>query len=309
MIPPNTQIDRVYSLIIGTEGEAVEINNLNIKFKVIKTSSNKDKKNSAQIEIYNLAESTRKKLEKDYIQVSLSVGYAHTELTTLFSGQVINITSSKVRPFLSKKSGADIITTLELSELYDVVNGTHVSKIVPAGKTVGDAIREIAASMPDGVLSVQMNGRGIQEVLPDGYPLSGNPIHLLDQISSAYNIEWQIDNKMLLVSDVDGTFDNRDKALVPKIGQMSGLIDAPEYINEDAKRIRREVQGKTAKHTSPKANALKLKILLNPTIVAGSIIKLEFADLTGYYKVSEVTHTGEFRGTPWYSELRIEESI
>lgn len=309
MIPPNTQIDRVYSLIVGTENDAVEINNLQIKFKVIKTSSNKDKKNSAQVEIYNLSEENRKKLEKDYIQVSLSVGYAHTEMVTLFTGQVVNVTSAKLRPFLSKKSGADIITTLELSELYDVMNGTHVSKIVPAGKTVGDAIQEVAKTMPKDVLSTQMNGIGVKEVLPDGYPLSGSPSHILDKISSDYNIEWQIDNKMLLISDVDGSFENKNKALVPKIGQMSGMIDSPEYINEDAKRLRREVQGKTKKHTNPKANALKLKILLNPTIVAGSIIRLEYADLSGYYKVSEVTHTGDFRGTSWYSELRIEETL
>ena len=302
------QRDRIYSLIVGTAEDAVEINNLQIKFDVVKTKSNKDKKNTAKVEIYNLSEERRKKLEQDFIQVSLKVGYAHTGLSTLFTGQVVNVSNAKVKPFLSKKSGADIITTLEITELYEELNGTQVSKLVPAGKTVGDAIREVVKAMPS-IGSVQMNGRGINTPLPDGYPLSGNPVHILDRISSDYHIDWQIDNKTLLISDVDGSFENKDKTLVPKIGQMSGLIESPEYVNEEAKRLRREVAGKTKKYKNPKENSLKIKILLNPTIVAGSVFKLEFGEITGFYIVSEVRHKGGYRDNDWYSEILATQKI
>lgn len=302
------QRDRIYSLIVGTEKEAVEITNLQVKFKVVKTSSNKDKKNSAQVEIYNLSEEWRKKLEQDFIQVALKVGYAHTGMSTLFTGQVVNNTTSRIRPFLSKKSGPDIITTLEITELYEELNATQVSKLVPAGKTVGDAIKEVAKTMKS-IQSVQMNGQGINITLLDGYPLSGNPVHILDKISTDYGINWQIDNKTLLISDSDGSFENKDKNLVPVIGEMSGLIDSPEYVNEEAKRLRREVAGKTKKYKNPKPNSLKIKILLNPTLVAGSVFKLDFGEISGFYVISEVTHKGGYRDNDWYSEILAVEKL
>ena len=36
----------------------------------------------------------------------------------------------------------------------------------------------------------------------------------------------------------------------------------------------------------------------------GDIIKLEDTLITGYYKVTDMRHTGDWRGASWYSELR-----
>ena len=301
------QKDRIYSLIVGTKEDAVEINNLQIKFDVKKTSSNKDAKNSASIEIYNLSEDRRKRLEEPYVQVSLAVGYASTGLVNLFTGQVVNISSGKVKPFLSKKSGGDIITKLDIDEFYEELNGRVVSKIVPAGNTVGDAINSVAESVPE-VIRVQMAGEGIKKQLPDGYPLAGSPKEMFDEISLTYDLDWQIDQSTLYISDRTGSFTESTDG-VPLLGQMSGLLEAPEFINEEAKRLRRKVSGKPPATTEDKKNALKFKILMNAAIVAGSYVKLDFADLTGYYKVSEVKHKGDFRGQDWYSELRCEEKI
>jgi hypothetical protein len=40
------QKNRIYSLIVGTKTDAVEITNLQIKFEVTKTSDNREKKKS-----------------------------------------------------------------------------------------------------------------------------------------------------------------------------------------------------------------------------------------------------------------------
>ena len=48
----------------------------------------------------------------------------------------------------------------------------------------------------------------------------------------------------------------------------------------------------------------QFKTLLNPDIVPGDIIKLEDTLITGYYKVTDMRHTGDWRGASWYSELR-----
>lgn len=301
------QRNRIYSLVVGTKEDAVEVNNLQIKFKVVKTSSNKDKKNSAYIEIYNLSEERRNKLESDYITVSLSVGYTDTGLSNLFTGQVVSVRSSKLEGTRIRRQGTEIITKLDVDELYTQLNGVTLSEIVPAGKTVKDAIKSIATKM-EGVTQHTIEGEKVKALLVDGYPLSGTPRLNLDKISRDYGIDWQIDGGTLYVSDDDGSFTKNDSG-VPLIGQFSGLIDRPEYINEEAKRVRRAVQGKTPKNIKPKENAIKFKILLNASIVAGSIIKLEFEGLTGYYKVTEVTHEGDFRSNEWYSTLICTERV
>jgi hypothetical protein len=300
------QKDRVYSLIVGTEDDAVEINNLQIKFKVEKTSSNKDKKNTAYVEIYNLSEDRRVKLEEDYVQVSLSVGYADTQILPLFQGQVKNITSSRLNNFLTKRQGTELVTRLDIDELYTVLNGMPLSDVVPSGKTVKDVITRVIKDIPE-VTRQEMAGEAINQTLPNGYPMNGTPRQVLDNLSRDYDLEWQIDGGVLYVSDVGGSY-SKDKDSVFSLGQMSGLIDRPQYINEEAKRLRRLKAGRKSQK-EPKKNSIRFKILLNPAITAGSIVYLDFEELTGYYKVDEIIHEGDFRGNDWYSTLICTEKV
>ena len=303
------QKDRVYSLVVGNEDGAVEIKDLQIRFSVTKTSDNTDSKNKARVEIYNLTPERRKALEEDYVRVSLKVGYYETELVELFSGEVINVSSSKtdIKRFNTKRQNTDLITVLDIDELYTDLNNRTVSSLVPAGKTVRDVILEIVKDIPS-VTRHEMNGQAIQINLPDGYPLIGTPRQSLDKLAKDYGLEWQIDNGVLYVADYDGTFsDNKDS--VPKLGQMSGLIERPEFLNPDAKRLRKKDGDKKTKNKNVKKKTIRFKILLNPSIIAGSIVYLDFEDLSGYYKVSEVKHEGDYRGQLWYSTLYCEEKI
>lgn len=315
------QKDRVYSLVVGDKEDAVEINNLQIKFSVTKTSSNADKKNKATVEIYNLSESRRKALEKDYVQVELRVGYAELEMETLFTGQVVNISNSRVHKILSKKDGANVVTKLEIDELYTSLNHSLKSKIVPEGSTVREVILSLISDIPE-VTRHEMNGNAIERVVEDGYPIHGAPKSVLDNLSKTYDIEWSIDSGVLYVSDRFKSY-MKDTSKVPLIGQMSGLIEAPEFVSSGEKRKRQSVKvnttsGDTAdvepsqeakKKGNTRKDSLKMKILLNPALIAGSIFKLDFGDLTGYYKIDEVTHKGDFRGRDWYSEIMCSEKL
>lgn len=302
------QRSRIYSLIVGTEDRAVKFNNtLNISFKCVKSSNNKDRKNEASIDIYNLSPETRKLLEEPYVQVQLQVGYKDDDdLITLFTGQVTNISSSKIAPSLTTRKGATLVTRLDIEELYEALNNTAVASTVPVGKTVREAILEAIKSMPE-VTRHELGGKNINRVLLDGASLNGTPRKVLDKLSRENNIEWQIDQGVLYVADIGGTYsDNKDS--VPLIGQMSGLIDRPEFINEDNRRFQRAAraaeEGVTPpKEKNPKQNSLRIKTLLNPRVKAGGIIKLEFEDLSGYYKVDSVEYVGEYRGNEWYSTL------
>lgn len=292
------QKDRIYSLIVGTEEDAVLIQDLQIKFKITKSSNNKDKKNDAYVEIYNLSPERRKALESDYVQVALSVGYVDTGLKPLFSGQVVNASTTKIDKFLTKRENTDLVTRLNIDELYTQMNGRAIRGLVPAGKTIKDVILHVVKDMKE-VTTYNIGGEGVKRSLVDGYPVSGTPRQVLDDLSRAYDIEWQIDGGVLTVSDQEGTYtENTNDVYV--IGQMSGLIERPEFNSGDTKKVKKDGSKKKGKKIK---DALKMKILLNPEITAGSIIKLEFEDLTGFYKVNEVIHEGDYRGNVWTSTI------
>lgn len=292
------QRDRIYSLIVGPEGESVEINNLQIKFEVVKTSSNKDKKNKAVIRIYNLSEERQRALESDYVNVQFSVGYRDTGLIPLFAGQVVNIDSKRSGDTFTEKENTDTVTKIELDTFFVELNTTQLSKIIPAGKTVRDVILGITKDVPE-ITRQEMNGKGIERVVEDGYPLAGTPRQMLDELSNTYNIEWQIDGETLFVQDREGTYSDNIEG-VYSFGQFSGLIERPYRKADDSKKLKTkkgEPKQRKAKDT------VQFKILLNPSVVAGSIIHLDYREFTGYYKVNEVKHSGDFMSDQWYSEL------
>lgn len=301
------QVDRIYSLIVGDSESAVEINNLQVRFTVTKSSDNADSKNKASVEVFNLSEATRKSLEKDYIQVRLDVGYARIGLVTLFTGQVVNISNSKVKPLFSSRSGMDIVTKFEVDELYTTLNHTAQSKVVPEGATVKDIILTLINDIPE-VTRHEMSGEKIKITLPDGYPIHGTPMQVLNRVSRTFDIEWQIDGGVLYVSDKFKSY-MTDTSKVPLISQMSGLIEAPEFVSNGDKRTRQSANKLNRVSGQDKKDSLKMKILLNPTLVAGSYFKLEFEDLSGYYKIDEVTFRGDYRGNDWYSEVVCSEKI
>lgn len=298
------QVNRVYSLVVGTQEKAIEITNLQMTFEVTKTSSNKDKKNNATVEIYNLKEEHQKLLEERYVTVRLKVGYAGVvgdseDLPVLFSGQVVDNETKKDHTSRSSRKGVDIVTRLVIDEFFVELNSKQISKTISSGLKVRDAITNLADEMPE-ITRREIAGNAVEIELPDGYPLTGTPRQILDDLSSTYPLEWQIDGGVLYVSDRDGTYVKTTEG-VPLIGEFSGMVGRPEFKSANVRRIKRKNKHKSTDHIV--SDSIQLKILLNPTLTAGSVIKLQWGDLDGYYKINEVKHSGDYRGANWYSDL------
>ncbi|MNL75469.1 hypothetical protein D3C87_2012800 [compost metagenome] len=84
------------------------------------------------------------------------------------------------------------------------------------------------------------------------------------------------------------------------ISRSSGLIDLPYFVQGDVRR---------KKDDKAKKAGVQVKILLNPEIVPGSIVKIEDENFNGFYKVSSLRSYGEWRGNDWYTDLRLEQKI
>jgi len=283
------QRNRVYSLIVGdaASGNALEIHDLQVTFDISKSTNNKNRTNSAAIEIYNLSDDNLKVLDVDYPAAVFSAGYLDTGgVKRLFSGQVNNVST--------RKSGTDRVTQITLGTGYTDLNHQVLSEVVPPGRDVRTAVESLRKSI--GADRGVYNGTNLNSPIIYGYPLNGTPKDMLDELSEKYNLDWQLEEGVLYVHDNDrGNSENFNEAYV--ISKYTGLIELPYRVSGDRKRSKKD---------KAKKPGVQMKILLNSDIRAGDIIKIEDTLFNGWFKVTDLRHTGGWRSPNWYTEIRAE---
>lgn len=281
------QKDRSYYIQVGdsAKGVGLEITNSSqISFDVSKSSSNRNRTNSATIEIYNLSDESLKVIDVDYPYIMLKAGYLDIGVEEIISGQVTNVST--------RKNGTDRITQLIVGSAYTELNHTLLSKTFPPGSTTRQVYQECANKL--GINKTVFNSVNIDSPLLNGYPMSGSCRAVLDELSNKNQHQWQVDGDVLYVHDADrGSSEKFELAYV--VSKYTGLIENAYRVSGE---ITRSNKDKVKKH------GVQFKMLLNPYIVAGSIIKLEDTLINGWYKVDSLRHSGSWRETEWYTEVQ-----
>ncbi len=287
----NVQVNRWYELTIGDGKtfEAIVITPpIGLSFSVEKSSSGLKKQNSGEIEIYNLPEDTLKVLQGDYPVAFLKVGYEQGDIITILKGEVISVST--------RKQGADKVTQILIGSGYVELNHNTISAVVPEGKSVKEVIETLQKEMT-GISKGVFSGFNINSKVLYGYSMSGTARETLDNLCRTYHLDYNIDNDILYVHDADGTTDE-NYSLAPLIDESSGLIDLPYEAKVTTGKAKKSIDNKSGVH---------FKILLNPTLQAGSIIRLESETITGWFKISDLRHYGGNRVNDWYTECKCED--
>lgn len=281
------QRNRQYKLIIGDSrsGDALEIDQLQVTFDISKSTNNKNRTNSATIEVTNLSEESLKVLDTDYPAAVFEAGYLDMGgPKRLFAGQVTNVST--------RKSGTDIVTSITMGSGYTFLNHETLSDVVPPGNNVQDAIEKLRKAI--GADRGVYNGTNLNNEIIYGYPLSGTPKEMLDELAEKYQLDWQLDDGVLYVHDNDRAATEQFQ-LAYVISPFTGLIERPYRVSGDRRRSKKD---------KAKKPGVQLKILLNPEIKAGDIIQIEEGLLKGWYKVDSIRHTGGWRSEAWYTEIK-----
>lgn len=282
------QKNRAYELIIGdyNSGEGLLIDSsLQVTFDISKAASNKDKTNSAAIEIYNLSDESIKLLDTDYPAAVFSAGYLDIGIKRLFSGQVTNVST--------RKNGADRVTQIQMGSGYTELNHQVLSQLVAPGRTVQDVAEDIRKNLP-GVSRGVYNGTNLNNQVIYGYPLMGTPKEMLDELSDKYALDWQVDGDVLYVHNKDRA-SSEDFANAFVVNRETGLINNAYRVSGDMRRSKKD---------KIKKQSTQWTMLLNPEVQAGTIIKLEDTFVSGWYKVDSLRHYGGFRDTAWYTDVQ-----
>lgn len=281
------QLNRQYRLTIGDykTGNGLLIEDLQVTFDISKSTNNKNRTNSATIEVYNLSEESLKVLDTDYPAAIFEAGYLDTGgPKRLFAGQVTNVST--------RKSGPDIVTQITMGSGYTALNHETLSDLVPPGNNVKDAIEKLRKAI--GADRGVYNGTNLNNEIIYGYPLAGTPKEMLDELAEKYQLDWQLDDGVLYVHDNDRAATEQFQ-LAYVISPFTGLIERPYRVSGDRRRSKKD---------KVKKPGVQMKILLNPEIKAGDIIQIEEGLLKGWYKVDSIRHSGSWRGDNWETTIK-----
>lgn len=266
----------------------IEIRDLKIVFNIEKNLVGYP--NKANIKIHNLNENSRNRIKEEGINLELYAGYEDTNVSLIFSGDIINVVHQKI--------GTEWITEIFAGDGTRVLNTATINKTFAAGVDTEQIYNDLTKQL-DGVTKGITQGlknclTGKRSLLR-ALQLSGNVKDWLDKISIDCGFEYSLN---------DGVIETTQKGAplsdVPPIviNQSSGMIGSPE---------RTEV-------------GINVKNLLLPELKLARTIRVEsisqrlnignlfFREIEpirnqGVYRIDKIIHLGDNRGNQWESNI------
>lgn len=267
--------NRAYSVSIAAPNNTIALqygtlgNNpapLRVKFDINKIGGTSNK---SKIELYNLSAQSRQTFKVGYL-VQLEAGY--NGLTRiLFAGNILNS--------ISKRNGADIITSLECGDGEASITFASYDQSYPAGVTLVQILEDLTKALSLNVGSVL----GIPQVTYNkGFTTHGSVRDALDKLLPPNGLEWNVNNGAVNIIPIDKH--NGQSAIV--LSKATGMIGVPSKGNDFTQA------------TS----------LLNPQLVPGVPVQLisDTSSLNGFYKIRRSHFEGDSHEKKWEVSLEMD---
>ena len=253
-------------LIINPGG--INRHDIKIEFSVSKSISSSA--NSAEISIYNLTESHRNGIGKEFDAITLEAGYMPPD----DDGNVGVIFTGAVRDVEHRRDGADIITTISCGDGDKALRRATISKSYPRGTPVKTVVEDIYKELEkEGVKRGEWKFPDDVEnkTFKRPYAACGSCAREMDTIGRGNGFYWSIQNETMEIIPGDG-FVGGVVLLTPQ----TGLIGTPAITD----------------------NGVRATALLNPAIRPNRRVRIisETLDMNAsdsIYRVSEVTYRGD----------------
>lgn len=241
------------------------LDQIKIEFSISKSISSSA--NTADITIYNLSESTRNGMGKEFDAITLEAGY-------LDEGNVGVIFKGAVRDVEHRREGPNIKTIISCGDGDTALRRATISKSFPAGTPVKDVVDELAKQMEAQGLAKgefkypeAMEGKTFKRP----YAVCGSCAREMDVIGRGNGFYWNSNNETLEIIPGDGFVGG-----VVLITPETGMIGTPSLTD----------------------NGVRVSALLNPEVRPNRRVQLKSQTLEmnakdGMYRVSTVTYSGD----------------
>lgn len=271
---------------------------LRVSFEVQKDAGKEP--NKAKIGIYNLSDATRKRIEKEDLEVNLYAGYEKdVGPVCVFKGTVSHAST--------KDEQGDSVTTIEAADGKKPIRDSYCSLSYKPGTSAKVILNRCANEM--GLPLVYGDGVDSLESYPNGYSFVGRAADAITEICDAQGLSWSIQNNIIQVIKAGGTATNRGLVF----SAYTGLIGTPERLvkannNPDKETGKRKRKAKAEKEKPTKRSGWKIRTLLSPTVMPGEKVKVESRVITGWFRVERIQHSGDYMGDYWVSEMELVEN-
>lgn len=298
-VPENGQYGRKVSLLLVEGEKALDLSDFHIRFET--AQQDEESPNNCTIRVYNLSETTIKKVREEYSRVVLQAGYMNAPFGVIFDGTIKQFRIGREN---------NITTYLDIlaADGDEAYNWAVVRQSLAAGSSHSDRVNAIIKEMtPKGVTAGKIIYPDTGGVLPRGKVLFGYAKGAMRQVVRTMGSTWSIQNGKVNIIPLDSYLPGEAVVLT----SATGLIGRPEQTQD----------------------GIKARCLLNPKIIVGGTVKIDnksinqtvnrdanappgpaynqyagvqmLASVTadGLYRVYVAEHVGNNRGLEWYTNI------
>lgn len=266
---------RIITTEFAVRGGLKRFENISCKFRIEKYMG--AVMNKANIDIANLAREDVEYLTtytsyalavQQRKRIRISAGYEGQDVALLFDGDI-----SEALPTMPP----DVwLKCQAISGYYN--NQTLLTKSIDSPTSVKQLALNIANT-----LGLELDWRASSEKTIGSFNYIGGGTKLIDEFNRMGNfIAFEEDGKLKVVDNINKA--ERVASSAKVLSEDSGLIDMPQ----------------------PNALGLSAKMLLDPTVVCGSYVKLESKRIpaaNGFYEVYKLAHEGSLREESFYTSI------
>jgi hypothetical protein len=290
-MPGNREWFRVVELVVGAQGQGIDVANLRVHFEIIKSVDATP--NTATIKVYNLHPRNVELIRDVYKDVFLNAGY-YGAVSQIFGGNIQYVSYYRDK--------ADTITEITGADGDRDYRHAYINHTLAAGSNDMDVVRACVGTMAKTRLANETDAQVTTNKRLRGKVLQGPTREVLSQVARSNMCNWSIQDGNLQIIQVDSRLPGQ--AIV--VSAETGLLEAPERNDK----------------------GISAKCLLNPNIVINAAIKLDNQAIRvkqlkqhalktptqssgapvplnkdGIYKVIKLTHSGDTRDNEWYTTL------
>lgn len=279
---------------------ALDLSDLRFTFSV--QNADVQSPNACAIRVYNLSESTERKIRGEYSRVVLQAGYKETGFGVIFDGTIKQFRRGR-------ESAIDTYLDILAADGDIGYNFGVCNKTLAAGSTPAERSREIAGAMGmqvNDAVSIDETLSSTGGTLPRGKVLFGMARDFMSCEAATRGATWSVQNGRVQITELASYLPG--DAVV--LNALNGLVGIPEQ-TEDGIRVR---------------------CLLNPRLRIGGRVHLDNRSINqtlqqnpsaapvpynqwtgiqllakvsndGFYRLFVVEHHGDTRGQEWYSDL------
>lgn len=288
------QYGRKVSILVGqSSGAATELSDLRCVFKI--SRGDLQTPNSARVRVYNVSETTKQRIEKEFTRLVLQGGY-EGNFGIIFDGTIKQVRRGR-------ESQTDTYLDITAADGDSAYNFAVVNTTLAAGSTASDHVAAACTAMnPYGVtqgytLELPTNP------LPRGKVMFGMARDFMRWTARTQQAVWSIqDGKTIMVPETSYM-----PGEIPVVTAETGMVGLPEQTQ----------------------NGITIKMLLNPSVKIGRLINIDNASVQryeyslnvgqqaqneriqqqaklqedGFYYVMIAEHSGDTRGNEYYTEV------